>query len=83
MSIVHTSLSLVLERFPDHTDKIKRLFRQDKTFQAQCEDYRQCYKALEYWNRSDTQNGPARREEYEELLKALELEILESFNERK
>ena len=81
MPIVQTGISIVLEKFPDHTDKVKRLFRQDRTFQEQCEDYRECCKALEYWNRSDKPNGLSRKQEYEEILKELEREILQSLNE--
>lgn len=81
MPIVHTSLSAVLERFPELTHKIKRLFKQDRTFQEQCEDYRRCCRALEYWCRSDTQSAPSRREDYTELLKELETEILQRLDE--
>ena len=81
MSIVHTSLSVVLAKFPDHAEKIRRLFRQNSTFQAECEDYRQCFRALEHWSQSETHSAPSRREEYETLLKDLEEEILQTLKE--
>ena len=81
MPILHTSLSVVITKFPDHTAKIKRLFRENPNFYAQCEDYLRCSKALKFWERSGTQNGLARRDEYESILKDLESEILQSLNE--
>lgn len=81
MPVVRTSLSIVLAKFPDHKDKIKRLFRENKTFQSLCEDYRQCSEALKYWNRSASDDGHARREEYAALLRDLEAETLQFLSE--
>ena len=81
MPVVQTSLSIVLAKFPDHKDKIKRLFKEKKTFQALCEDYRQCSEALKYWNRSASDDGHARREEYSALLGELEAETLRFLSE--
>jgi len=81
MPVVQTSLTVVLARFPEHADRIKRLFRQNATFRAECEDYRQCFRALEYWNQSGAHCGPSRREEYGALMKDLEEEILQTLKE--
>lgn len=81
MPVVRTSLSVVLAKFPDHEETIKRLFRENKTFQALCEDYRQCSEALTYWNRFDSDDGHARREEYAALLRELEAETLRFLSE--
>jgi hypothetical protein len=83
MPILHTSLSLVLEKFPHHTDKIKHLFTKNSSFKAQCEDYLQCFKALKYWNHSASKEAAARREEYGALLRDLAEEILQSVSESK
>ena len=80
MAILHTSLSVVLARFPEHMDKIKHLFRQNSIFKAQCEDYLQCSKALKYWSRSTSEEAPARREEYGTLLEDLTQEILQTLD---
>jgi len=83
MPIVYTGLPIVLSKFPDHQATIKRLFKENVTFQTLCEDYRQCFEALKYWNRSASEEAPARREEYGGLLRDLAEEILQSVNEQK
>ena len=80
MPIAYTGLSIVLSRFPDHQETIKRLFREKETFQTLCEDYRKCLKALEYWNRRSSPEAPQRSAEYGDLLEELETEILEYTN---
>ena len=81
MSVVRTSLSIVLAKFPDHEETIKRLFREKATFQSLCEDYRQCSEALQYWSRSSSEEAPARRDEYGNLLQDLSEEILQNLKE--
>ena len=83
MPVVRTSLSIVLAKFPDHKDKIKSLFRESGTFQSLCEDYRRCAEASTYWNQSASQQAPARREEYGNLLQDLSEEILQNLQESK
>ena len=81
MPIAYTGLPIVLAKFPEHQEKIKRLFKRNETFQTLCEDYRQCFEALKYWNLSDSEKAPARREEYKTLLRDLAEEILQNVNE--
>ena len=83
MPVVRTSLPIVLSRFPDHEDKIKRLFRKNETFRSLCEDYRQCSEALHYWSLSSSEEAPVRREEYEMLIQDLSEEILQTLRESK
>jgi hypothetical protein len=83
MPILHTSLSVVLAKFPEHTNRIKRLFSENSSFQAQCEDYLRCSKALKYWSQSASEEAPARTEEYGTLLRDLMQEILQSVSESK
>ena len=83
MPIAYMSLSVVLSKFPDHQETIKRLFKLNESFQTLCEDYRQCSEALKYWNQSESKEAPARREEYEALLQDLAEEILQNLNESK
>ena len=78
MPILYTNLPVVLSKFPDHQETIKRLFRENETFQTLCEDYRQCSEALKYWDGSASEDAPLRREEYGTLLRDLAEEILQS-----
>jgi hypothetical protein len=75
MSIIEPSLFLVFERFPDHKETVKALYRESEDFQSLCEDYRQCAFALRYWSRSSEEHAPARKEEYTALLQELEEEL--------
>jgi len=81
MPVIQTALSVVLERFPDHGGKVKRLFRENESFRTASEDYRKCVEALQHWNESGLDEAPARQEEYATLLRDLEAEILEYLNE--
>ena len=83
MPVVQTSLSIVLAKFPDHHETIKRLFKENENFQSLCEDYRRCAEALKYWNQSASEEAPARREEYKTLLQGLSEEILQNLKESK
>ena len=76
MSIIHSSVFLVIKKFPEHKGVIHRLSECDDEFLALCEDYRICKEALEYWDVSDSEKAPDRSSEYRSLLKELENEIL-------
>ena len=80
MTVIKSSVFNVLEKFPDRSEDIKRLFKESQEFQAMCEDYRQCAEALLHWNQSNDNNAPARRQEYELLLQELADEIRMCFN---
>ena len=81
MSIIQTSVFSVVKLFPDSKDAVIRLFNESENFQSMCEDYRRCAEALQHWNESASDEGPARREEYAGLLQDLEAEILQSLDE--
>ena len=81
MSVVLTGLSAILKRFPDHGNKVKRLFREEESFRTACEDYRKCVEALKHWNQSPSDEAPARREEYAALKRDLEAEVLAYLHE--
>ena len=82
MAVIKKRLYPVLEKFPDHKDEVNRLFRDSETFQAICEDYLRCEKALRYWRRVESEEVLIRREEYADLLQELELEIRQYLNQR-
>ena len=65
----------LLKRFPEHADVIERLYENDGEFNTLCEDYQVCSEALQYWNRTDSEEAPKRRQEYASLLKDLEEEV--------
>lgn len=81
MTVINRRVFHVLEKFPDRSGEIKRLFKESPVFQTICEDYRQCVEALHHWNQSKAKEAPARSEEYATLLRDLEVEILQSLDE--
>jgi len=76
MAIVQTSIFLIMERFPAYKDTILRLLKDNEPFKIVSEDYRRCAQALKHWEQSKTREAPERVNEYKELLKNLEEEIL-------
>ena len=83
MTVIQKGLFPVMERFPNHKDTVKQLFRESETFRAMCEDYVRCDEALRYWNQVESEEASTCREEYATLLQDLEAEILQSLNESK
>ena len=81
MAVIKSSLFHVFKRFPAHKDAIHQHFRKNENFQTICNDYRQCAEALDRWNGSTSEEAPARRNEYADLLQDLESEILQTLNE--
>ena len=75
MTVIQSCLFCVVRRFPGRGDDIKHLFRKNENFHTICEDYGLCAEALKRWNQSTSQDAPARRTEYAELLGDLESEI--------
>lgn len=75
MQIIEPGLFHLFERFPEHKEAVKALYRESEDFQSMCEDYRQCAVALRYWSRSSEEHAPARRQEYALLLQELEEEL--------
>ena len=81
MSVIRTGIFTLIERFPEHMDSLKLLYRESETFHTICEDYRRCAEALKRWDHSASEDAPALRVEYKDLLHDLELEILQYLNE--
>ena len=75
MKVTEIEPYTVIERFPEHEEAIRRLFKNEDNFKLLCSDYRRCAKALEFWSKSDLCEAPQRRKEYESLLAELEMEI--------
>jgi hypothetical protein len=70
-----SGLSLIMERFPEEEQALRRLFQESLSFQSLCTDYRECLAALENWQQSTSEEAPAWRHEYAHLLLELEQEV--------
>jgi hypothetical protein len=68
-------LSLIMERFPEERQALRRLFQESLSFQSLCNDYRECLAALQHWQQSTSEDTPAWRDEYAHLLLELEQEV--------
>jgi crotonobetainyl-CoA:carnitine CoA-transferase CaiB-like acyl-CoA transferase len=64
------------ERFPDKSDSIALLVAEDLEFRAMCEDYNDSINALRYWTRSKEAQAETRVNEYRDLIRELEEEII-------
>ena len=78
MPVIRPSLFIVMKKFPDRKEVIKRLFTESENFRSVCEDYKICSEALGHWNQSVSEEATARREEYAAILRDLEGEIQEN-----
>ena len=66
----------VIERFTEHAASIRGRFQDDQSFREMCGDYAETLQALHRWRASNDPLRDARVEEYEDLARALESEIL-------
>jgi hypothetical protein len=66
----------VIERFPKRAASIRHLFHADQSFRDICGDYADTLEALQQWEASSGPHKAARIEEYQELARALESEVL-------
>ena len=80
MAVIQSCMFYIVRRFPGRGEAIRRLFRENENFHTICEDYGLCAEALKRWNESASQQAPARRKEYAELLDDLESEIRKYLN---
>jgi hypothetical protein len=70
-----TGLSLIMDRFPEERQALRCLFQESLSFQSLCNDYRECLVALQSWQQSTSEEAPAWRDEYANLLLELEHEV--------
>jgi hypothetical protein len=66
----------VIERFTEHGASIREHFDGDESFREMCGDYADTLQALQRWEASDDPHRAARVDEYRDLARALETEIL-------
>jgi len=81
MGVIHPSIFLVINRFPERKDMLTELYLGSTYFQSMCEDYQTCIGALTHWNNMDSYEAMTRRKEYAELIQSLESEIMGCLNE--
>ena len=81
MAVIHPSLFLVMERFPDRKDDLRDKYRINESFQSLCQSYQKCTEALEHWSQSKHAQAPNRQREYADLILELEQEIIQSLEE--
>jgi len=81
MPVIHPSLFLIIKRFPEHKEIIQRLYWKNENFREACEDHQKCADAMKYWDQSESEEAPARREELVALLRELEEEIEQDLQE--
>ena len=68
-------LALIMKRFPEEGQALRRLFQESLSFQSLCNDYRECLAALQHWQQSTSEEAPGWRDEYSHLLLELEQEV--------
>jgi hypothetical protein len=65
------AIEALARRFPDRAHCIRRLHREDATFQAICEDYAEALRALQHWQGAG-EHARQRAEEYHRIVTELE-----------
>lgn len=70
-----SGVARVIDCFPEHAASIREHFRDDQSFREMCRDYADALEALQRWQASERPQKAARVEEYQELARALEIEI--------
>jgi hypothetical protein len=68
-------LSLLINRLPEESQALRRLFQGSLSFQSLCNDYQECLAALQNWQQSTSEEAPAWCDEYANLLLELEQEV--------
>ena len=67
----------IQKRFPDKCDVIACLMVENPEFRTICDDYHDCVQVCEYWMRSKAPEAETRVNEYRNLIKELEKEIVD------
>jgi hypothetical protein len=71
-----SGMERVIERFPELAASIQARFQGDESFREMCSDYAETLETLQRWQASDSPQRAARVEEYLELARGLEMEIV-------
>ena len=81
MAVVRSGFFLILRRFPDCQEVLKRIYLNSDTFKSICDNYQKCSEAIDYWAESDRNEANRRYQEYATLLEELEGEIVQIMEE--
>jgi hypothetical protein len=81
LPVIHPGLFLIMQRFPERKDALRRMYRSCESFRSICNSYQQCSEALRHWVKSEHKESPNRQREYSELMQELEQEIIQSLEE--
>ncbi len=76
MAVIRPGLFLIMQRFPDRKDLLRKRYLSSENFQAICKDYHICSEALTYWAESEHEKAPDRYNEYLELMHEMESDII-------
>jgi DnaJ-domain-containing protein 1 len=71
-----SGMAHAMERFPEHATSIHDRFHADQSFREMCADYADALQALQRWQASRGPYKAPRVEEYRELARSLEIEIV-------
>ena len=69
------TLELIKREFSTRERVIERAFHSSQSFRALCRDFRDCARALAWWQQAESEEAKLRVMEYAELLKELTGEI--------
>lgn len=73
---------VIPEKLSDKRQRIEKQYEADEIFKDIYDDYLTYHKALKLWEQSNTDDAPARRREYAELVGELEDELLQYLIEK-
>jgi len=74
MESVRHELSLIMDKFPAHSDRIEELYKNDPDFKALCADYFLCVNTLHKYQKESTEKQSTVKE-YSDIRKDLENEL--------
>ena len=73
--LADSGMERLIARAPELATSIQGRFHDDPNFREMCSDYAEALETLQRWQASDDPHRAARVEEYQELTRALEVEI--------
>ena len=68
----------IRKRFSDQKYSIDQLMTKDSEFLSLCDDYDACINALQYWTKSKEPEAESRIDEFRNIVRELEEEVIEA-----
>jgi len=72
-SVVQT----VIRSLPAHAGAVEEAFAESSYFRSMCKDFHACSRVLTYWNEKTSDDAAKHREEYRELRREIQQEIVD------